>query len=422
MIRWYRGHLYKGDPENLIKEVSQLIQNHDLSESIPLLRLQKGAKKGDYFYFFIAINSEIEGIVPPVVESVLHHHRFFQLSAVRKQPNYPFSFDKIKSMVGNVHDVRNYTREIPYNIPELQLPSVDKELSKRYDDLLFWLSFVKIGNFNSFKNTCEILQLESEARKIQRRLKLLAHIKVSPDGKQWEICPATLVEISPKTDYREFILCGQRSPKLIATLKQYTDLQIEPNNSSPSRISIKIPHSQDLSSMIQQVNQQVFLTMRSTEALPSLLEWQQTLKEIQGIESYLYDWEKFNGKEFEKCTFQEKSGFYQYQPKENENFSKKPIFYDDHRKYFLQSERYGLRFLALQCLNQPCYAHYEANQQQFAIRTLNRIPEIYEQALVLCSGVLPTEQNDWLSYEQVPSELAKELVNKLNLQQVNNDG
>lgn len=53
--------------------------------------------------------------------------------------------------------------------------------------------------------------------------------------------------------------------------------------------------------------------------------------------------------------------------------------------------------------------------ERLAIPIYQRWPEIYERALVLASGQLPTYQGSWLLYDKVEREVVRQLTKKLNV-------
>lgn len=138
-------------------------------------------------------------------------------------------------MVGVAHDVFDYTSPIPYqprqnlsadNPFELtQLHSINHsdadwvKPSQNSDRFLYWLSTLGSDSWESFKKSCNALQLE-EPKRILRRLRLLGHLESSLDGSRWSAAPATIVKI--KSPNSEFILCGQRSISLIKQLGKST--------------------------------------------------------------------------------------------------------------------------------------------------------------------------------------------------------
>ncbi|MCC5637615.1 hypothetical protein LC593_17570 [Nostoc sp. CHAB 5844] len=95
--RWYQGFSYRGNPQELIKQISEQVQRHNLGNFIPLLRVEKGVKSRKQFYFFLAFESLQKGDIPTEIKSTLLKLSFF------KSPipgNRSFSYEEIKPMVG----------------------------------------------------------------------------------------------------------------------------------------------------------------------------------------------------------------------------------------------------------------------------------------------------------------------------------
>ncbi|NJO94221.1 MAG: hypothetical protein HC820_07470 [Hydrococcus sp. RM1_1_31] len=80
--------------------------------------------------------------------------------------------------------------------------------------MLYWLSAVGNGTWESFKNACKVMKLENPQR-ILRRFKLLGHIESSSNGKYWSVAPTALVRIKSQSEHPEFILCGQQNEELL---------------------------------------------------------------------------------------------------------------------------------------------------------------------------------------------------------------
>lgn len=436
-IRWYLGYKYKVKPKDLIEKVTLRIQEHNLSQHIPLLRLEKGATSRKPFYFFIAIESTKEGEIPTEIDnSNLLKLPFFRIPAVPGNPS--FTFEQIKAMVGNAHDVRDYTNPIPYkplleftydnpfDFIELSIinnSSPDIEvLSNRYEQLLYWLSALGCGRWESFKKACEAMNLE-EPKRILRRLKLLGHIESSLDGSRWSIAPTALVKIDSQLDFQEFILCGQRSINLLEKFKQYATLNFinQPRGNAPPCVRIQIDNPNTLLDLIEQANSKFYISnvdevsLQLANILPNVLTWKQSLRHLQGIVPSLYEWEYFNGNNFVSCLLPKETGMYRMCNKEISTRPLYTLFYDQENDKWLQGDWYGLRFLALQHGGHKCIARYDIETKCLAVPMSQRLPEIYERALVLASGRLPIYNESWLLYENIKLELLHKISDKINL-------
>jgi len=117
--RWYKGFSYRGSPKKLLEQIANQVQEHNLNQVIPLLRIEKGVKPRNRkpFYFFIAIESTQPDEIPTEVSK----SHLLELNYFKKPVKNPTNFNKtslnyeeIKSMVGIAHDVHDYTHNIPY--------------------------------------------------------------------------------------------------------------------------------------------------------------------------------------------------------------------------------------------------------------------------------------------------------------------
>lgn len=430
--RWYKGFYYSGSPKKLLEQISNQVQEQSLSQVIPLLRIEKVLKNRQQFCFFLAIESAEKGEIPiEISQSYLLKLNYFKKPIPRANLNY----EQIKPMVGIAHDVHDYTHNIPYKISESvtydnpfdfissstpSSSSNNTDLSQQYEGLLYWLSALGAGSWDSFKKACESLELP-EPRRIARRLKLLGHLELSANGLKWSMSPTALVKVNSQSDNQEFVLCGQRSQKLLQQLEQFATVK-QNNGDSPPCIQLAN------SNLIESLNSEFSIidagnaSIKLAEILPNIDTWQQNLRNLQGIVPSLYEWQYFDGHKFVDCVSPKEKGLYQYKREANNNISG-TVFYDKPNDKWLQGDWYGLRFLALH--NQDISVHYDKTKESLAIPLEQRWPEIYERALVLASGLLPryqrTEQSWWLVYEGISLELATQLTDKLGISLHNND-
>ena len=437
-FRWYLGYKYRKNPQELVNQISQKVQEYNLSQYIPLLRLEKGAKSRSEFYFFIAIESSQQGEIPPEVNnSNLFNLPFFHSPADKSRKS--FTYEQIQRMVsGTTYDVHDYTNPIPYQPLQkmkgenpfdfttssaINYPSPDDDaLSRRYEQLLYWLSALGYGTWESFKKACETLNIE-EPKRILRRLKLLGHIESSSDGMRWSIAPTALVKVASESDLQEFILCGQRSINLLDRLKQHAELQHinQPRGNAPPRVRIQVDNSNNIFTLLEKISGEFSLTnagevsKQLANILPNIKDWKRNLKSLPGIVTSRYEWERFDGNDFVKSGLPNESGMYRMCNREISDRPLRTLFYDAERNCWLQGDWYGLRFLALQQMDYQCIANYHLNSKRLAIPASQRLPEIYERALVLASGLLPTYVDSWFLYTNVEQEVVQILSAKLNL-------
>ena len=444
---WYQAFRCKGDPQKILTIIADQVHQHNLTQFVPVVRLEKKLqqkKRGrasTEFYLFIALESDKVSQVPPVVKLNLFN-LLPQMSFVKWQAPKGLDYEEIKKMAGAGFDVYDFTRPIPYHpiedirnenpfdwteTPFSKQPDTDVAvLSLRHERLLYWLSALGSGTWESFKKACHALEL-SEPKQILRRLKLLGHIESSLDGSRWSSSPTALVRVGSQTDSLEFLLCGQQSENLLKKLEQYVAItrSNQQKGDAPPRVRLQLDSLEELSQIIALVRSQLGITiidagdasLRLADVLPDLMGWKQGLRSLQGIVPSLYEWKRFDGNDFVECSFCGITGMYQMFPTEQSARPRLTLFYDSETDTWRQGDWYGLRFLALHHSNQPCIARYDSATARLAVPYSKRWPELYERALVLASGRLPsyqeTGQSLWLIYENVGLEIAQQLTEKL---------
>lgn len=432
--RWYKGFYYSGNPQELVKQISEQVQRHNLGNFVPLLRVEKGVKARKQFCFFLAIESSQQGEIPTEVKSTLLQLSYFKYPI---RGIHSLSYEQIKPMVGVAHDVYEYTNNIPYQpVQKLTYTNpfdlvesasiIDNSfidinaIYPRYEELIYLLSALGSGTWESFRKICSTLNID-EPKRVIRRLRLLGYIEFSPDGYRWSISPTTIVKIPSKYDFQEFILCGSRSINLLKNLKQKIALELinQPRKEAPSCIRIQADSLSSIPHLVEQLSNDFSIinagevSKRLANLLPDLPTWKQSLRNLQGIVPSLYEWKLFDGKDFVSCALPRETGLYQMY---NIKISDSPLhtlFYEN--GCWFQGDWYGLRFLAVQHLGQPCIAHYEVETKRLAIPVSQRLPEIYERALVLASGILPQYSKAWLFYENVDRDVMWQICYKLHI-------
>lgn len=443
MARWYAARCCTRPtrPETVVQRVTQLVQTHDLGRVLPLIRFER-QPRGQY-YVFLGIESATPGELPPELQALREH------SLIRELMPRPdgtgiqsFSLDEIQKMVSGEISVQDYARRLPRYVLEPPLfaepfppgeiadeAAVDALLarSQRYDRLLVWLSAKGDGPLRAALRACQALGLDrdgSETGRILRRLRLLGHLERSADGAHWSIAPTVLTRVLDAAGEPGYVLCGGRDDALLATLRRWATVHEEPQpgGHGPARVQVTEADPEGLAARLQEsgVLEPVRVeaaAKRLAEALPPLEHWQATLSTVPVPHPELYDVRRFEGEDFVDATVHG-SGFYELRPRESKSpRTPRPtyLFYDDARRCWLAGDWYGLRYLARVHSGQQCPAHYDFLSARLAVPMTWRPPELYERALVLCSGRLPERHHDWLYYDNVDVSVATMLTTKLHM-------
>jgi hypothetical protein len=322
----------------------------------------------------------------------------------------------------------------PFNLlAETSTVTVNSLPPENYDLFLYWISSLGSGSWESFMSACNMLQIPHPKR-LLRRLKLLGHIETSADGKRWAGTPISLVSVKAlHPTSQEFILCGQRSSKLVEILGNSKSAPIEcleqPHGNAPLCIRVQLDSNpeaidglikvlRDRNIPIQNVGN---ASLRFAEALPNWQEWMQTLPRISApILGYDFEYYDIKQGRFIKYNFPDLTGMYQLKHQKLLQLMPHVCFFDKASDRWFQGDWYGLRFLALQYRDQRLMAKYDRETNNLYIPWSQRWSEIYERALVLSSGCLPRELKTnyfgrTLHYQNVQAEVAELLASKLNI-------
>ena len=304
--------------------------------------------------------------------------------------------------------------------------SASPELGIQFEKLLYWLSAVGGGTWQTFAQACVALGVVDErqhARSVLRRLRLLGHVDSSQDGSHWEVSPAALVllPIQPEKGF----LAGQRVPSLVEEEGGIHGRTHQPDYQGPPRVEIVPDGSHARISTVGQT------ATKLAELLPAINEWMDSLQQMPKLLTTQFDLQIWDGRQFEPCnTFYERdgryygtSGMYRLSRSENKFSYETTLFFDEPNQRWLRGDWYGLRFLAVGTSGSDAIHDPDANI--LLVPAAQRWPLLYERALVLASGLLPgsTDSRNWLRYQGIPLDLALTLCRKLNVrlrQETNN--
>jgi len=453
-LRWYKVILIRGDyvrRQRIINEIQNLITER-LSEHILFMYKVHTHGSSVNSYVFLLIKSKTLYRLPEEVNTHLIeiHGRYSSNIEFPRDLNFKWYDELINFLEAEHHYVRNrpyihnfrvpipYEPVVPSNdqnpfnlLAETSTVTVNSLPPENYDFLLFWISSLGSGLWESFRSACNMLQIP-EPKRVLRRLKLLGHIETSADGKRWSGTPIALVSVkASQPDSQEFILCGQRSSNLLDILGDSTFIEYleQPQGDAPLCIRVRLgadPEAidqlvevlRDRNIAIQNVGN---ASLKFAEALPTWQEWMQTLSRISApILGYYYAYYDIQQARFIECNFPDITGMYQLTHQKISQLSPHVCFFDKTSDRWFQGDWYGLRFLALQYSDQRLSAKYDRETNNLYIPWSQRWSEIYERALVLSSGCLPSEVKTnlfgrTLQYQNVQAEVAELLASKLNI-------
>jgi hypothetical protein len=448
-VRKFVGAHTDADPVVVLDKIRRVVEGRKLANKIPLVKF--GKDTWGRFYFFLGVKGWNDVYLPEEIRRVLElvglegsafwpmeiNYIRWKLRGEEIETQYFKSAEATPPSGGAPRPGTGYTPVgvghaiDPFDLSETEWPEIGLEGSKadqRFDQLLYWLSARAEGSWEVFVQACQLLRLVKEprhARHVQRRLMLLGHVECSADGARWSICPAAAV----RSQSGEVFLCGQRTPELLEELSEHFSIvdRPQPEHSCPTHLAIN-GFSLDESATIR-LKAGVTLTaageapVKLATILPDLAAWQDSLTRIEKLNPYSYEIERWVSGTFSPCQeISERHNVYTGEPGMYRLTHKvtrvgMTLYFDQAGQRWLKGDWYGLRFLAHQSAGARCAAEYDISRGEMVIPLAQHWPLLYERALVLCSGFLPSRIKDSgaLVYNNVPANLSRVLADKLNV-------
>ena len=296
---------------------------------------------------------------------------------------------------------------------------------ENYNHLLQWLSAYGQGTWKQFKTTCNTLGLDPTyeySRRILRRLRLLGHIEITSDGQKWFIAPPSLVTTNSVDGRFNTFLAGQRSPALLNELRDAAQIEIEtqPDGDTPDAIRATFDSQDQLNCFARDFRQRhhpLFLVGRAGHkiacALPHLVDWENRLSSPAVVLGN-YKFELWTDGGFCSLPLPSQTGMYRLtHMADRHGHPQLTLFYDAGQNLWRRADWYGLRYLMLRRTGEHIEFDYDHNLRTLSIDWNQRLPHMYERALVLASGRLPLLHNRQVIFGDVSAELGCILADRL---------
>jgi hypothetical protein len=265
----------------------------------------------------------------------------------------------------------------------------DSALGSKAEHLLWYLSSLGGGRWSAFSVACTALEVGDLARRLARSLRLLGHLEVSSDGERWSVTPPTCLRVRQPDGTALRFWAGART----AATTGERSLQ----QGGPSRLLAGETAREELVNPAE----------RLAPLLPTLEEYRASLGVVGGVSAVQHKFAKFDGLAFKPVTFEGEPGLYEVTGREGRTLT---LLYSQGQ--WLKGDWYGLRYLTLQASGLLLSARYDAERWSLALPADQRPPELFERALVLCSGLLPSRRERWLTYQNVPPSVAQEVAER----------
>jgi hypothetical protein len=421
-------------PDAIVGRLTDFVTTNGLRERIPYFCLEKFVRKrGQHeFFVFLSIAGEEPDQIPQEIREGLSYVGINHLYV-----DSPLTYDQIKpiaSLEASLESV-SYARRIDYSPPEVIRPDnpfdlvtasePDETPREAYNRLLYWMSATGKGTWQAFREACGALKLSTytEARIIFRRLRLLGHVEHLDNGSHWAICPSSLVRVSDER-YLRYFLAGAQVPVLVNEILAFDGIEVENwgNRGGSDSVFITFNSLFDVQRVVSTLQQTYnhfrdvgTASARLADALPDLNGWYHEVLSPIGVASDRYWLTQWNGEDFETSVAQATSaGMYRLKSLDDKTPELCYYYYfDPERHQWFQGDWYGLRFLANWRLGIQAQLNYDPTLEQLFVPDDNHLPDLYERALVLASGKLPSAVYSGLVYDNVTVSLAETICSKL---------
>ena len=434
MERRYIAVRTVGDPEKILNKIRNAVTRMHMTKTIPVVKLE--AKPRGEFYVFLAVESEAEYRLPKEISTVL------SASGLGASLPGTLSVDEIKSMTARMEIKIEGFNSLKYkpvwtgdtidpsdlsDMENIIMPA-DSEIQQAYDHLLYWISAIGEGTWSSFMQTCEALGLATnitQAKNVMRNMRLLGHLDNSNDGKHWFVNVPTIIFTR---DESQIHLCGQRTPNLVESIKQVYAIE-EKQHKGPSRIILNPSSKKHIDVFDFMKYNDSFCSLDPVEEMlpimPDINRWRDSLEIIDRLNPSTYTFERweensYNSSEsviFYDGYYEGEAGLYRLTSGEGKRKFQITAYFDSASQRWLRGDWYGMRYLDNMQKGLAIAPIYNKEKAELLISQKMRWPFMYERALVLETGLLPTPviNGGWLWYKSVPEELFNHLSNKLKV-------
>lgn len=418
-----------GARKALALKIRQGIRTRKLTIELPVMKIE--TTPGREFYIGLAVNDErCESGRPPDYLIELFDAVGLHLSAadLATWPTAPEDVDEFLKgsfewdyLTIPLHFEPGLATELPDSLNETEEIEA-AENREAYDRLLWWCSSKASGTvtqLSEITGKLGLTGLEGSVWGVIKNLSLLGHLDVSLEarGWTWRVAPLTVVETASG---EAAFLAGAQSAKWRDRLVEKAGATLDGSHGGPSKLSLPSDSLAALETILGFAPRSAaHATERWAELLPTLEEWQATLVPDPdiGAQPHHYSLERYSGNRFTKVNGNDPpSGFYRVE-RQGEQFRPKHVFRTANGRW-LNGDFSSLRFLALTSDSSKPRARQLADGT-LLIPWLQRWPTLYERALVLASGQLPsvraTGVDKLLVYATVPAAASEKLAAKLGV-------
>lgn len=444
--RWYAVFPSGGKAAAKAEKLKQAIKVNRLGATVPRMCFQRpipGTYRSE-FYMGVAFDGAVPGEIPAPARVLLQSGLLGAPVCESDGRPKAFTVRDLRTWMGSEVETADYARTITYRHlthprPEdpfgpLEVGGLGSEEADdtsgyfdrtvRYDQLLHWLTATGAGGMVAFESACAALGIasaEGQSRRILRRLRLLGHLETSADGLRWSIAPAVLTRIVTADGETAYALCGARTPATVQALHEAVSVTShrQPFGDAPSVVCAE---SLDATRLIDAGLGRIHVATAALDLarlLPDIDGWLASLQEVYGVRPHAYRVRRWGVAGFFDAATADAPGLYELSSDDGNGRGRNrrpPLsLYHDGTGRWRRGDWYGLRYADRLHADGPASGVYNETTGRLALLADRRLPELYERALVLASGLLPERHEAWLIYSGVTPPLLALLAAKAHI-------
>ncbi len=444
--RWYAVFPSVGKATVKAEKLKQAIKVNRLGAVVPRMCFQRPIPGRYHSECYIGV--AFDGAAPgefPLGASILLQPGFLgqPLHDADGRPKV-FAVKELRSWMGAEVDTADYARTIsfrrltrprpedPFGALEVGGQGRDGaddtsgflDRTVNYDRLLHWLTAMGTGGMTAFQSACSALGItgaDGESRRVLRRLRLLGHVETSADGARWSIAPSVLTRVTTAEGEPAYVLCGARTPATVQALHEAGSVisQPQPFGDAPSVVMARDLDGAHLLAAGLTCTHVTTAALDLARLLPDIDGWVALLPEVPGVRPHSYRMRRWGVDGFIDTATADVPGLYELSTEDGNGRGRgsggTQTFYRDAAGCWRRGDWYGLRYAGQLHADGPAPAGYNETNRELALLADRRLPEVYERALVLASGLLPERRKEWLIYAGVTPPLLESLAAKAQL-------
>lgn len=419
----YKAALYK-DPDHFVTIYKRNLTD-EMRRRFPRMFLGKDAGRIKGPFTVILVRDDVES------PNEAHFLKLMKLSYVAEvefedfekwavDPDRVIDFSRLARFLGETQ----LAPDDPFAACEEVAPA--SVSSEKYDNLFVWLCATGQGSYDTFRRTADALGVpiaDGAARALLRRLRLLGHLEVSDDGQRWFVTPPTVIALDDGSGH---FLAGARTVSITEALEMaafhfngQVTFDSQETREAPRAVRIQGVSEDEISRVLSQSSAQAAAAgpaaKRLAEALPSADQAHELFSRVEHPNTHTCALAIYNSKtrDFVNIGSPSRTGFYRLTYTRSNEGPDRTLLYLADTETWYRGDWYGLRFVARHAAGERCMIGYDPRLGEVAIAKDWHLPELYERALVLASGMLPRNDKDLLVYSGITRETLDILIPKL---------